>query len=536
MSRPENLDGSFDFVIVGAGSAGCVLASRLSEDPGCRVLLLEAGGEGDTAAIRTPALYGQLQDSPCDWGDRTTPQTHLGGRRIFMPQGRALGGSSAINYMIYIRGHRADYDGWKTAGNDGWGYEEVLPYFVKSENNLTFADRYHGGSGPLVVSSHPPGNPLVERYFAAARAAGIPYNPDFNGETQDGCGPLQATIGQGIRCGAAAAYLEPARSRPNLTVLTHAQATRLRFRGNRAVAVDYLRLGSEERAEAGAEVILSAGALRSPQLLLMSGVGPAAELEALGIPVRLNLPGVGKNLQDHLHTRVRCAITEPWTLPPLAEEVKAALRLEYEAQGTGPFASNYLEAGAFLRSRPEEPVPDLQHFFLMLLSSDYPEAGPPTRHGITLTSYINRPASRGEVRLASADPLDRPVIDPRYLSETDDVRRAVAGIEWNLRMLYARAFDDIRGEEVAPGVGAGSAAELEAFARRTASTTWHPAGTCAMGRDEGAVVDPRLRVHGLEGLRVADASIMPTIVGGNTNAPVIMIAERAADWIRGCSP
>jgi choline dehydrogenase len=526
----------YDYVIVGAGSAGCVLAARLTEDPACRVLLLEAGGEGDAAAIQTPALYAQLQDSPCDWGDRTTPQPGLGGRRIFMPQGRALGGSSAINYMIYIRGHPADYDGWCAAGNPGWSYRDVLPYFRRSERNLHFDDHYHGRAGPLAVSSHPAGHPLVARYFAAAAELGIPYNPDFNGASQDGCGPLQATIAAGVRCSAARGYLDPARSRPNLTVLTHAHATRLLFSGTRATGVEYLRLGQVEQAAAAAEVILAAGALRSPQLLLLSGVGPAAELEQLGVAVRHDLPGVGKNLQDHLHTRVRCAITEPLTLPPLPESAKAECLREYAAQGTGPFASNFLEAGAFLKSRPEAAVPDLQHFFLMLLASDYPEAGPPVRHGITLTSYINRPRSRGEVRLASSDPLDRPVIDPGYLSEADDLRCAVSGVRWNLRFLYARAFDDIRGEEVAPGKDAHSDADLADFVRRSASTTWHPTSTCAMGSGPAAVVDPALRVHGLDALRVADASIMPNIVGGNTHAPVVMIAEKAADVIRGLAP
>lgn len=520
----------FDYIVIGAGSAGCVLASRLTEDPGCRVLLLEAGGEGESATIRTPALYGQLQDSPCDWGDRTVPQAQLYGRRIYIPQGRVLGGSSAINYMIYIRGNRADYDGWRLAGNEGWAYEDVLPYFIKAECNQTFSDRFHGTAGPLVVSSQP-ANPLVERYLAAAQQAGIPFNPDFNGEYQEGCGLLQATIAEGARCSTARAYLEPARVRPNLTVLTHAHATRLIFNGTRAIGVEYLRFGVVEQARASCEVILAAGALRSPQLLLLSGIGPAAELQRHGIHVRADLPGVGKNLQDHLHTRVRCEITQPLTFPPLPESLKATAWRDYGAHKTGALASNFLEAGAFAKRSPDEASPGLQLFFLMLLSPDYPEAGPPTRHGITLTSYINRPQSRGEVTLASSDPLDWPVIDPNYLSAPDDVRCAVAGVRWNLKILYAEAFDDLRGEEVAPGAHARSDAELESFVRRTASTTWHPAGTCKMGNDERAVVDTRLKVRGSESLRVVDASVMPTIVSGNTNAPTIMIAEKAIDLI-----
>ena len=522
----------FDYVIIGAGSAGCVLASRLTEDPACRVLLLEAGGEDDSPLIRTPAFYGQLQDSQYDWADRTIPQAHMNGRRIFVPQGRVLGGSSAINYMIYIRGNRGDYDEWFRSGNEGWAYDDVLPYFVKAENNQAISNRYHGTAGPLAVASHPPSNALVGRYLAAAQEVGIPFNPDFNGELQEGCGTLQATLVNRTRCSAAVAYLHPACSRPNLSVLSHAYATRLNFRGTRAVGVEYFRFGAVEKAHAACEVIVSAGAFRSPQLLMLSGIGPKTALQRLGIDVRQDLPGVGKNLQDHLHTRVRCEITQPLTFAPLPDELKAAALREYEAKRSGVLGSNFLEAGAFVRSEPQEAYPGLQLFFLMTLSPDYPEAGPPNRHGVTFTSYINRPLSRGEITLASSDPLDRPLINPNYLSVPDDVRCAAAGVRWNLRILYSKAFDDIRGKEIAPGADLRSDADIESFVRRTASTTWHLVGTCKMGNDEMAVVDPYLRVRGIEALRVVDASIMPTIVSGNTNAPTIMLAEKAADLIR----
>jgi choline dehydrogenase len=522
----------FDYIIVGAGAAGCVLASRLSEDRACRVLLLEAGGEGDDPAIRIPAYYGRLQDSPCDWAYRTVPQENLCGRRLFVPQGRVLGGSSSINYMIYIRGNRGDYDEWLRLGNVGWGYDDVLPYFVKSESNQTFCNEYHGNEGELIVASHSPSNPLVERYLAAAQEAGIPFNPDFNGASQEGCGPLQATIAKGARCSAADAFLRPARSRPNLTVLTHAQATRLMFNGTRVTGIKYLHFGSVEQVHAAEEVVISAGALRSPNLLMLSGVGPKFELERLGIDVRLDLPGVGKNLQDHLHTRVRCEITEPLTFAPLGDEMKAAALRQYETGRTGALSSNFLEAGAFVKASPAEEYPALQLFFLMTLAPDFSEAGPPDRHGVTFTAYVNRPMSRGEVRLASSDPLDRPGINFNYLSEREDMRCAIAGIRWSLRILYAKRFDDIRGAEVAPGAKLRSDAEIECFVRRTASTTWHPAGTCKMGVDEMAVVDPCLRVRGIDGLRVVDASVMPKIVSGNTCAPTIMIAEKAADLIR----
>lgn len=522
----------FDYIIIGAGAAGCVLANRLSEDPTCRVLVLEAGGEDDHRAIRIPALYGSLQDSRYDWADRTIPQANLGGRRIFLPQGRVLGGSSSINYMIYMRGNRGDYEDWRDLGNEGWGYDDVLPYFVKTEGNTSFSDPYHGTTGPLAVASHAPSNPLVERYLAAAQEVGIPLNPDFNGAVQEGCGTLQAMLADRARCSTAVAYLHPARSRPNLTVHTHARAVRLRFDGVRATGVDYLHSGAVQQACVSEEIIVSAGALRSPQLLMLSGIGPKAELERLGIDVRLDRPGVGKNLQDHLHTRVRCEITEPLTFAPLPSEKKAVALQRYEADRSGPLASNFLEAGAFVKSDPSEKYPGLQLFFLMTLAPDYPEAGPPSRHGLTFTAYVNRPSSRGEVGLASADPLDRPVIDFNYLSEARDVERAIAGVRWNLRILYAKPFDDLRGEEIAPGVGLRSDGDLDSFVRRTASTTWHPVGTCKMGNEDMAVVDSHLRVRGTRGLRVVDASVMPTIVSGNTCAPTIMIAEKAADLIR----
>src|SRR5262249_26039520 len=337
------------YIIIGAGAAGCVLANRLTEDPNCRVLLLEAGGEDDHPAIRIPAFYGRLQDSSCDWGDRSVPQPNLFGRRRYIPQGRVLGGSSSINYLIYIRGNRGDYDGWRDLGNKGWGYDDVLPYFLKAEGNQSLSDQYHGTAGPLIVASHPRSNPLVERYLAAAQEAGIPFNPDFNGTSQEGSGPLQTTLANGSRCSAANAYLRPARARANLSIVTHAQATRVQLSGACAVGVEYLHFGSVGQAHAAHEVIVAAGALRSPQLLMLSGIGPKAELERAGITVRVHLPGVGKNLQDHLHTRVRCEITQPLTFAPLPEEKKADALCAYESTKTGVLCSNFLEAGAFVK-------------------------------------------------------------------------------------------------------------------------------------------------------------------------------------------
>ncbi len=521
----------FDYIIVGAGSAGCVLANRLSEDPHCRVLLLEAGGESDSGTITTPAYYSQLQDSPHDWGYRSVPQLNMYGRRIFMPQGRVLGGSSSINYMIYMRGNRYDYDGWQQQGNKGWSYRDVLPYFIKAENNQTFRNTFHGNDGPLQVCSHPDKHPLVERYFSAAAEAGIPFNPDFNGANQDGYGPMQATINAGRRCSTYDGYLAPVCSRSNLTVISHAFVTQLLFKSDRAVGMGYYRLGNAEIAYANDEIILSAGAVRSPQLLMLSGVGSKYDLEKLGIRIKADLPGVGRNLQDHLHTRVRCEITQPLTFSGLTETEKQTAVNQYVNFSNGMLASNFLEAGAFVKSQPDMVAPDLQLFFLMTLPPDYPEGGSIQRHGITLTAYINRPKSCGSIRLASADPLDQPLIDFNYLAEPDDMSCAVAGVRWNLKILYGAAFDDIRGHEVAPGISVRHNEALENFVRRTASTTWHPCGTCKMGNDEMSVVDNQLRVGGVNNLRIVDASIMPRIVSGNTNAPVIMIAEKAADLI-----
>jgi choline dehydrogenase len=524
----------FDYIVVGAGSAGCVLAHRLTEDPACRVLFIEAGGTDTFALSRIPGAYPQLQDTHYDWGYRTVPQRHLHGRRIFHPRGKVLGGSSAINYMVYIRGNRGDYDHWLDLGNGGWGFEDVLPYFVRMECNQRIQDAYHGSAGPITVSDHCERNPLSSIFVEAAQEIGISLNGDFNGAVQEGCGYYQMTCRDSERCSAADGYLAPILGRPNLKVVTHAYATRVLIEKGRAVGIEYLSsTRGLESHYAAYEVLLCAGAINSPQLLMLSGIGPADELRRLGIEVRLDLPGVGRNFQDHLASFTRCTTKMSHSFAALPEAQRSAAMRDWETQRTGPLASNFLEAGAFLRVDADDAFPNLQHFILPFLRPDYPEGPRHQRHGLTISSYVSRPKSIGRLTLATSNPLDKPVIDPNYLDDPYDVRAMLAGIRWNRRILTAKAFGDVLGEELTPGPTAQSDEELTEYIRKTASTSWHPVGTCKMGADAEAVVDSNLRVRGINSLRVVDASIMPTMVSGNTNAPTMMIAEKASDLIRG---
>lgn len=529
---------TFDYIIVGAGSAGCVLANRLTEDADRRVLLLEAGGEDDSPLIKSPGTYMMLQDSAVDWAYRTVPQVHLGGRRVFSPRGRVLGGSSSINFGVYMRGNARDFDRWRDAGNPGWGYEDVLPYFKRAEDNRDIHDEWHGRGGPLTVTSPPTLHPLVQPYLESAQEAGLPLNPDFNGARQFGCGLLQRTIRDGSRCSAAEAYLRPALSRRNLTVLTHAYVTALRLKGRNTIgAVEFIRDGQVHQAHAAIEVILSGGAFNSPHLLMLSGIGPAKELERVGVKVVHDLPGLGKNLQDHVGVRIGYEINQPLSFPALPASVRQAAMDEYARSRTGPMAGNHLEAGAYATSMAgEESWPALQMFFFGFLPTPYPEAAPSAVHGMGANAYVNRPRSTGRVTLASSDPLDRPVIDPNYLADPEDLRVLMAGVRWNLKILGGSPFAKFRKCAMFPDSLAQDDDTLQAFIRERATTIWHVSGTCRMGTDNAAVVDPELRLRGLEGLRVVDASVMPHIVGANTNASVIMIAEKASDMIRKRSP
>lgn len=525
----------FDYVIVGGGSAGCVLAARLSADPAVRVCLVEAGGRGDGWAVKVPLGIIATVPAPfINWGFKTVPQRELGGRRTYQPRGRVLGGSSAINAMIYTRGHTSDYDAWAAAGNPGWSYEDLLPYFKRAEGNLQLKGALHGNDGPLPVDAVRTGNPLLQVFVEAGKQAGYKENSDFNGPEQEGVGVYQVTQREGERWSAARAYLEPVLSRPNLTVLTHAWARRIRFQDRRAVGVDVYRGGQIKTLSARREVILSAGAFQSPQLLLLSGLGDGEALQSLGIPVVAHLPWVGQNLQDHLDYTV---IHRAKTLDVLGGSPGGVLRLlkeigRYRRERRGMVASNIAEAGGFLKSDPALPAPDIQLHFCTAVVHNHGRTLRHLLHGYTLHACLLRPKSRGTVKLASHDPMAPPLIDPRYLDEPEDLDLLVKGVRMARSILNAPAFAPYkRGEMFAEGVE--SEEGLKAAIRARAETIYHPAGTCRMGLGPDAVVDPELKVHGVERLRVVDASIMPTLISGNTNAPTIMIAEYASDIIRG---
>jgi len=519
---------AYDYIVVGAGSAGCVLAARLTEDGRTRVLLLEAGGAGGAKEIRIPAAFSKLFKTGVDWNYATEPEPQLHNRRLYWPRGKVLGGSSAINAMIYVRGNRADYDYWRELGNPGWGFVEVLPYFKKSENQERGASEYHGVGGPVNVADPRYVNPLTRAFLAAANEIGIASNPDFNGAEQDGVALYQVTQKNGARCGAADGFLQPARERSNLTMVTGAHATRVLMGGKRAVGVAFLRDGAIKEARADGEVILAGGTVNSPQLLMLSGIGSADELKAAGISAIHDLPGVGKNLKDHPMVSVGYLCTQKVSLDG-AETFGNFVR--WLLWKNGPLASNVAEAGLFLRTRVGLAVPDLQ---LLFGPAYYRGHGLVRRqeHCFGFAPTLIIPESRGEISLHSSNPLDAPAIRANYLSTDADLRTMIAGVRLARRLAHAKAFDAFRGEELHPGAAQNSDAEISEFLRNELETLYHPVGTCKMGNDALAVVDARLRVRGLERLRVVDASIMPRVPAGNTNAPVMMIAEKAAEMIR----
>ena len=509
----------YDYIIVGSGSAGSVLANRLSVRREIKVLLLEAGGSDKSLFVRMPAGIARLGTSRFNWLYETTQQAAMNGRRMYQPRGRLLGGSSSVNAMVYTRGQAADYDHWRQLGNAGWSYADVLPYFKKSERNERLHDEFHGSDGPLNVAERPYTNPLSHVFLEAAQQAGIPLNPDFNGAMQLGCGLFQVTQKNGERCSAAAAYLHPVAKRKNLTIRTKAQATRILIEMNRAVGVEYVRGGKLYKVRAAREVVLAGGSINSPQLLLLSGVGPAQELGALGIPVKLDLPGVGKNLQDHLNVNILQRATPGITLDSKSRGLGTIMpTLEFLLRRTGPGTSNVAEAGAFVISALGAATPDIQYHFIPAQVIDHARKQL-DGHGITLHACCLRPQSRGEIRLASRDPLQPAVIDPNYLASDYDRKILIDSIRRGREILASPAFKPFLGEERFPGAAQQSDAELTEFVRATAETEYHPVGTCKMGGDPMAVVDDKLRVRGIDRLRVIDASIMPSVVSGNTNAP-----------------
>ena len=526
-----------DFIVVGAGSAGCVLANRLTADGRQRVLLLEAGPPDRYPWIHIPIGYAKTMFHPVyNWRFKTEPQPHMNGREVYWPRGRTLGGSSAINGLIYIRGQSEDYDDWAAKGNPGWGFRDVLPYFRKLEHNVRGASEYHGADGPLWASDIEVPHPLVEALIGSAGRLGIPRNDDFNGAFQEGVGYYQLTTRKGLRCSTAVAYLRPARGRVNLDVRTRAHVTRILFEGRRATGVIYRQEGSEIEVHAHREVILAAGALQSPQLLELSGIGRPDVLGPFGIPVVHGLPGVGENLQDHLQARVIYECTQPITTNDALRtwHGKARMGLTYLFQRGGPMAVGINQGGLFARAMPHSTRPDVQ-FHFATLSSDM--AGSPVHDfpGFTMSVCQLRPTSRGTVHLKSPDPLAAPAMQPNYLASHEDRATLVAGIRLARTLAATSPLCDYVAAEYRPGPAAQSDEDLLEFARNTAGTIFHPSGTTKMGpaTDPSAVVDAELRVHGCEGLRVVDCGVMPTLVSGNTNAPVVMIAEKAADMILG---
>jgi choline dehydrogenase len=532
---------AFDYIVVGAGSAGCVLANRLTEDADVRVLLLEAGPVDHAWAwqLHMPAaLAYPLKSQRYNWGYRSEPEPHMDGRRMYCPRGRVLGGSSSINGMAYVRGHARDYDRWAQTGLPGWDYAHVLPYFKRAEARAQGGDDYRGEGGPLHVATGECRNPLYRAFIEAGRQAGYPRTVDMNGHQQEGFGPMDMTVRAGRRWSAARAYLAPARRRPNLTVRTGALAQRVRFEWARAVGVDYAQGRHSVAVNAAREVILAGGAINSPQLLLLSGIGAADEVGAHGLTVVADLPGVGRNLQDHLEIYLQHACTRPISLYSAQKPWnKLRIGLEWILFKRGLGATSHFEAGAFIRSRPGVEHPDLQYHFLPI-AVNYDGSNPQRTHGFQAHVGPMRPTSVGRVGLRSADPREPPSILFNYMATEGDRQEMRAAVRLTRELFAQRAFDPYLGPELAPGAGVESDAEIDAFVRARAESAYHPCGTCKMGpeSDPSAVVDGACRVHGVEGLRVVDASIMPGIASGNLNAPTIMLAEKAADLIRGRQP
>lgn len=525
----------YDYVIVGGGSAGCVMANRLSENPDASVLLLEAGGRDTNPYIHMPVGFAKMTTGPLTWGLVTAPQKHAGNREIPYAQARVLGGGSSINAEIFTRGVPDDYDRWaQDEGCEGWSFKDVQPYFLRSEGNEILASGYHGTEGPLGVSNIRDPQPVTRAFVQACQQYGMPYNPDFNGPVQEGAGVYQTTIRNARRCSVAVGYLRPVMGRANLTVETGCLTTRILFEGTRAIGVEYRQDNALKSVQADQEVVVTAGAVGSPKMMLLSGVGPADQLKALGIDVVQDLPGVGENLSDHFGIDIVYELTTADSLDKYNKlHWMLWAGLQYTLFKSGPVTSNVVEGGAFWRQDRSLANPDLQFHFLAGAGM---EAGVPaiqSGSGCTLNSYTLRPKSRGTVKLRSARPEDKPIVDPNFIAEPDDLRVSAEGVKISREIMNQPAFAKYVRQEHFPGKDVRTQADFENYARQYGRTSYHPTGTCKMGVDAMAVVDPQLRVRGLEGIRICDSSIMPSLIGSNTNAPTIMIAEKGSDLIRG---
>lgn len=523
-------DDRYDYIVVGAGAAGCAVAHRLTQDPDTTVLLLEAGGRDWSPLIHIPVGFTKLTSPKVNWGFETVPQAQLNNRPMWYPQGRTLGGSTSINAMIYIRGQKEDYERWAALGNDDWGYEQVLPFFRRAEHNERLGDRYHGTDGPMNVTEQVQHNELSKAFVRAAQELGVNFTADFNGAVQEGVGYYDVTQRRARRESASTAYLRPARKRGNLTIRPHALGTRILVEKGRAIGLEYTVKGRPTVAFVDREVILSAGAVNSPRLLLLSGIGPADELRALGIDVVHDLPGVGKNFQDHMDVYLT-AETAPVSYNQSDRPDKAlAAGLQYVLYRTGPITASVCEAGMFVRSGDEVGTPDIQMHCLPAYVIDHGRQRV-KGHGMTINTCNLRPRSVGSVTLRSADPTVRPEIDPNFLADPYDWKVSMEGFRWGREMLATKAFEPYVKREHMPGAAVRTDKEIRDYIRQWAKTDYHPVGSCTMGDDDMAVVDQELRVHGLAGLRVIDASIMPTLISGNTQATSIMIGEKGAHHV-----
>ena len=525
----------YDYVIVGGGTAGCVLASRLSEDPSVTVCLMEAGGRDTDPYIHMPVGFAKMTSGPLTWGLKTAPQRHANDREIPYAQARVIGGGSSINAEVFTRGNPADYDRWASEeGCEGWSFEEIKQYFVRSEGNTILAGPWHGTDGPLGVSNIPDPQPMTRAFVQSCQEFGIPYNPDFNGPTQEGAGVYQTTTKDARRCSAAVGYLKPAMRRRNLTVRLECLINRILFEGNRAIGVEYFDGKTLQTVRADSEVVVTAGAIGTPKIMMLSGVGPADHLAATGIEVVHDSPGVGENLNDHFGIDIVAELNGPDSLDRYNKlHWMLWAGAQYYLFKSGPVTSNVVEGGAFWRADEAAPVPDLQFHFLAGAGAEEGVPSVPSGSGITLNSYTLRPKSRGTVRLRSSDPAAQPIVDPNFLAEEYDRKTSAEGVRISREIFMQPSLQKHIKRMHLPGDDVSTPQDFQAYARQYGRTSYHPTCTCKMGTDEMAVVDPRLRVHGLDGIRICDSSVMPSLIGSNTNAPTVMIAEKASDMIRG---